>query len=101
VKDAELYSIEQARKLLGGLSRNSLYQTLRTGELPSVLIGCRRFISARAISDFIAAATTRASPSKVSARSRRSGHRRPAIPPSSRRRPEEPENRPDQRRLDL
>ncbi len=67
MKDAELYSIEQARKLLGGLSRNSLYQTLRSGELPSVLIGCRRFISASAITDFISASTTRASPSRVSA----------------------------------
>lgn len=101
VKDTELYSIEQARKLLGGLSRNSLYQTLRSGELPSVLIGCRRFIAAGAITDFIAAATTRASPSSVSARSKRSIHCRPAMPSSPRRRPKEPEERPDQRSLDL
>jgi len=42
----ELYSIQEARKLLGGISRNTIYQLLRSGELASVVIGCRRFISA-------------------------------------------------------
>src|SRR5207302_913255 len=42
----ELYSIQEARKLLGGISRNTIYQLLRSGELASVVIGCRRFTSA-------------------------------------------------------
>src|SRR5215831_12462994 len=49
----ELYSIQEARKLLGGISRNTIYQLLRSGELASVIIGCRRFISAAAITELI------------------------------------------------
>ena len=49
----ELYSIQEARKLLGGISRNTIYQLLRSGELASVIIGCRRFISAAAIAELI------------------------------------------------
>jgi excisionase family DNA binding protein len=54
----DLYSIEEARELLGGISRNSVYHLLRDGRLPSVPIGRRRFISAAAIEAFIVAATT-------------------------------------------
>ena len=43
-----LYSIEETRARLGGISRNSLYAMLRAGSLPSVVIGCRRFVSAEA-----------------------------------------------------
>ena len=46
--DRELYSIEQARALLGGIARNTLHDLLRSGALASVPIGRRRFISARA-----------------------------------------------------
>jgi hypothetical protein len=56
--DRELYSIEQARALLGGIARNTLYDLLRSGALASVPIGRRRFISARAIAAFIAESNT-------------------------------------------
>jgi hypothetical protein len=56
--DRELYSIEQARALLGGIARNTLYDLLRSGALASVPIGRRRFISARAIAAFIAESST-------------------------------------------
>jgi predicted DNA-binding transcriptional regulator AlpA len=34
VQDRKLYSIKEARELLGGISRNGIYALLRTGELP-------------------------------------------------------------------
>jgi len=74
----ELYSIQEARKLLGGISRNTIYQLLRSGELASVIIGCRRFISAAAITELITRSTTTASPARVSTRSRRK--RQSALP---------------------
>src|SRR5579863_6142558 len=40
VMDRALYSIEETRARLGGISRNSLYAMLRAGDLPSVIIGC-------------------------------------------------------------
>jgi predicted DNA-binding transcriptional regulator AlpA len=43
----ELYSIKEARELLGGISRNSIYELLRSGRLPSVVLGCRRFMDFR------------------------------------------------------
>lgn len=49
----ELYSIKEARELLGGISRNSIYELLRSGNLPSVVLGCRRFIAASAITELI------------------------------------------------
>ena len=58
----DLYSIEEARKLLGGISRNSIYHLLRDGKLASVPIGRRRLISGAAIEAFIAAATTTDAP---------------------------------------
>ena len=66
----DLYSIEEARKRLGGISRNSIYLMLRAGQLPSVVLGCRRFIAAKAIADLIASSSTLASPSAVSSRSK-------------------------------
>ena len=56
--DRELYSIEQARALLGGIARNTIYELIRNGELASVPIGRRRFIAASAISAFIATSST-------------------------------------------
>jgi excisionase family DNA binding protein len=64
----ELYSIQEARKLLGGISRNTIYQLLRSGELASVVIGCRRFISAAAITELITRSTTSVSPARASTR---------------------------------
>jgi hypothetical protein len=52
-----LYSIKEARVLLGGISQTTLYALLRTGELASVVIGCRRFISTDAIAEFVKKAT--------------------------------------------
>jgi hypothetical protein len=66
-----LYSIQESRALLGGISRNTIYDLMRTGQLASVLIGCRRFISADAIADLIARSTTTASPSRVACRRHR------------------------------
>lgn len=66
----ELYSIKEARELLGGISRNSIYELLRSGDLPSVVLGCRRFIAATAIAELIEKSTTRVSPSQDCARSR-------------------------------
>lgn len=56
VMDRELYSINQARMLMGGISRGTLYGLLRSGVLISVPIGRRRFITAEAIKSFIASA---------------------------------------------
>jgi len=68
MRDRELYSIEEARALLGGISRNTIYSDLRTGELSSVVIGSRRFIAAAAIEEFTQASTTRVSPSHTGVR---------------------------------
>jgi len=69
--DRDLYSIEEARQRLGGISRNTVYLWLRSGKLPSVVVGCRRFIAATAIAELICASTTVRSPSQNSARARR------------------------------
>ena len=71
MKVRKLYSIEEARELLGGISRNSIYGILRSGELASVVIGCRRFISGAAIAALISKSTTTVSPSQDAVRSRR------------------------------
>jgi excisionase family DNA binding protein len=68
MQDRALYSIQEARKLLGGISRNTIYRLLRTGELASVVIGCRRCIPAAAIEEFIQASTTRVSRSLAGVR---------------------------------
>lgn len=53
-----LYSIEEAMQLLGGISRNTIYNLLRAGALPSVEFGRRRLISQKAIDEFVASRTT-------------------------------------------
>jgi hypothetical protein len=68
--DRALYSIEETRARLGGISRNSLYAMLRAGSLSSVVIGCRRFVSAEAITALIRNSTTSTSPSLDAVRSR-------------------------------
>ena len=70
MQDRALYSIQEARKLLGDVSRNTIYRLLRTSELASVVIGCRRFISSAAIAELVARSTTTISPSLASTRSR-------------------------------
>jgi hypothetical protein len=71
MKDRALYSIQEARELLGGISRNSIYALLRNGSLPSVLLGCRRFVSGTAITQLIDRSTTTVSPALEHSRSRR------------------------------
>lgn len=66
-----LYSIKEARQLLGGISRNSIYALLRSGDLPSVVIGCRRFITQTEIAALVERSTTTESPSVDSARLRK------------------------------
>lgn len=66
----ELYSIEDARYLLGGISRATIYDLLNSGELTSVVIGRRRFVPAAAIASFIATASTTVAPSVARARGR-------------------------------
>ena len=68
----ELYSIEEARALLGGIARNTIYELMKAGSLPSVVIGRRRFVSADSICAFSAAASTTVFPAVNSARSTRS-----------------------------
>lgn len=48
-----LLTVEQAAEQLGGVSRSTLYQLLRSGELASVKIGRRRLIPAEAIADYV------------------------------------------------
>jgi hypothetical protein len=63
MQDRTLYSIQESRKLLGGISRNMMYQILRMECLASMVIGTRRLISAEAIADLIERSTTTVSPS--------------------------------------
>ena len=72
MQDRELHSIEEARALLGGIARNTVYELLQTAALPSVVIGRRRFVSADSISALVAAASTTISPAVNGARSVRS-----------------------------
>ena len=71
MNDRALYSVTEARELLGRISRNSIYALLRSGELASVVLGCRRFISHEAISALIAKSTTTTSPAIEPTRSRK------------------------------
>lgn len=68
MKDRDLYSIDEARERLGGISRNSIYQLLHKGQLASVRIGTRRLVSAVAIAQLIANSTTTTSPTIAAAR---------------------------------
>jgi hypothetical protein len=66
--DRALYSIKEARQQLGGISRNSVYRLLNNGELASVIIGCRRFITAEAIAQLIKKSATTDTPADKAAR---------------------------------
>ena len=74
MKDRALYSITEARELLGGISRNTIYALLNSGELASVVIGCRRFISPEAISELVSKSTTTQSPTLDAVRLRKTSH---------------------------
>lgn len=60
--DRDLYSIEEARERLGGIARNTIYDLIRSGELSTVLIKRRRFVSASAIAAYISAAQSEQPP---------------------------------------
>jgi excisionase family DNA binding protein len=81
MQDRALYSIHEARRLLGGISRNTIYRLLRSGELASVLIGCRRFIAAHSIEEFISSATTRFCPAIDAVRLRNLRRQVATLPP--------------------
>jgi excisionase family DNA binding protein len=66
----EFYSIEDARFMLGGISRATIYELLNDGELSSAVIGRRRFVPAAAIAAFIATSATTVAPSERRARGR-------------------------------
>lgn len=55
--DTELVRVEEAMRQLGGISRWTLYNLIRSGELASVTIGRRRFIPAAAIRAYVAQLT--------------------------------------------
>jgi len=91
MKIRELYSIEEARSLLGGISRVTIYELLNNGELSSVTIGRRRFIPAGAITAFIATTSTNTAPSQRRASGRHRAVQMPLqlespVPPRGRRR---------------
>ena len=65
-----LYTITEAMKLLGGISRNTIYDLMREGRLASLKIGKRRFVPSHAIDEFIDVSTTTDSPS-LSSKSKR------------------------------
>jgi excisionase family DNA binding protein len=69
MKERDLYSIDEARERLGGISRNLIYEILRSGRLSSVRLGCRRLIPAAAIAQLIAQSATTISPTEAAARS--------------------------------
>lgn len=83
MQDRSLYSIQEARRLLGGISRNTIYRLLRSGELPSVVIGCRRFIAAHSIEEIIDSATTRFYPAIDAVRLRKLRQKVATLPPPS------------------
>jgi hypothetical protein len=76
MNERKLYSISEARELMGGICRNSIYALLNRGEIASVVIGCRRFVTKEAISEFIERSTTTVTPSADPAR-----FRKPILPP--------------------
>ncbi len=87
MKERELYSIEDARFLLGGISRMTIYQLLNNGELASVVIGRRRFVPAAAIHAFIATSSTHIAPREKHATGRHRSVQMPlALEPAPRRR---------------
>ena len=71
MKERELYSIAEARERLGGISRGFIYELPHRGELNSVVIGCRRFISRGAILELIEKSNTEQSPATDNARDRK------------------------------
>lgn len=53
------YSIKQAAVMVG-LGKSKLYELIRAGELPTVMVGNRRLVRAEALSEFLRAREVRA-----------------------------------------
>jgi excisionase family DNA binding protein len=81
MQDRALYSIQEARRLLGGISRNTIYRLLRSGELASVVIGCRRFIAAHSIEEFTSSASVHFCPAIDAVRLRNLRQNVATLPP--------------------
>jgi excisionase family DNA binding protein len=54
---SQLHTVNESCERLR-ISRDTLYQLIRTGELPTVKIGKRRFVTATALDEFIENHTT-------------------------------------------
>lgn len=52
--ERDLVPVDEAMQRLGGISRWTLYRLIRSGELATVTIGRRRFVTADAIREFVA-----------------------------------------------
>jgi excisionase family DNA binding protein len=52
--ERDLVPVDEAMQRLGGISRWTLYRLIRSGELATVTIGRRRFVTDRAIREFVA-----------------------------------------------
>lgn len=55
VERRKAYSIEEARQLLGGISRATLYALIRNGELKTVIVAGRRLVPDDAMDALISA----------------------------------------------
>jgi excisionase family DNA binding protein len=51
--ERDAYTVEQSRHRLGGISRQTVYNLINSGDLASFTIGSRRLIPAAAIRNFI------------------------------------------------
>jgi hypothetical protein len=52
------WKVDEARQLLGGISRKSIYDLIKSGELRTVMIAGRRLVPDDAISEVIARGTS-------------------------------------------
>ena len=50
----QLFSLAETRERLGGISRPTLYELFARGDLASVHIGARRFVTDTALGEYIA-----------------------------------------------
>lgn len=50
---AQLYPLDVVRARLGNIGKSTLFELLRTGELGSVKVGARRFVTEAQLSAFI------------------------------------------------
>jgi excisionase family DNA binding protein len=65
VVDRNLYTINETRERLGGMSRSFIYTLIASGRLASVKIGRRRFVPKDAIDAFVASAARTRMPVRV------------------------------------